>query len=164
MPNTQYLACLTTKEYLDTDKFCPDDRFEKEYHGTFHTDAETILKTVEKTKAEISRDAPYHYWVKFFFQIKQMVERHADKELVIIKGGGNLPWFGPAPNWYDWKKLGFSTEFDRDTELPRNIIDDLEIRDWESALEHYKTNCVFVDEPQRMKQAFMKHLDAAHFM
>lgn len=163
MANTHYLACLNTKEYLDTEKFCPDEKFEKEYHGTFPTDAESVLKTIEKAKAEINEGALFNYWENFFFQISQMINQRENYEFIIVKGGGDSPWFSPSPNWYDWKKLNFCTQFDGDTELPRNIIEDLEIRDWESALEHYKTNCPFVDNPRVLKNAFIKHLDSALF-
>ncbi|MFT5822040.1 MAG: hypothetical protein ACI8ZM_003296 [Crocinitomix sp.] len=160
MSNTQHIACPSCKEYLDTDKFCPDDRFNSEYHGVYNTDHKNTLRTIESTKAGFLKEHPNHYWKTIIPKVLNFIELHGNHELIIVKDGADSPWYDSALNWFDWKKLDFSNEYDQDTELPRNIIEDLEIMEWNIALEHYKTNCVFIDDPEQLKQPFLKHLES----
>lgn len=160
MANTQNIACISCKEYLYTDKLCPDVKLKSEYHGVFHTDMKNILTTVENIKTGFLNENPNHYWAAIISRVLNFIKLHGSHELIIVKDGGDQLWYDPAPNWFDWKKLEFSNEYDRDTELPRNIIEDLGIMEWDKALEHYKSNCVFIDDPEKMKQPFIKHLES----
>lgn len=162
MASRQYIGCTKCKDFLDTDKFCPDDRYGKFQYGFYETDRQHILTSISKVKKDFLIERPEHYFNGIIQLLQQFIDQHSAHSLIIYKAGGDdLPWYEGQPNWYDWKQIGIeeSPIWLKDTELPRNIIETKGILNWEEALIHYRENCVFVDRPEKVKEPFLKHLE-----
>lgn len=157
--NTQNLACLNCKEFLDTDKLCPDNRFQSDYHGSYPTDSNHIMHTIKDIQENFLQSNPDHYWGGIIDQLHSFLSIHSSHRLMIVKDGGSPPWFDEYSNWYDWKKIGLSKNETDDIEWPRNIIEDLNIVEWKKALKHYRENCIFVDTPEELEEHFLRHLN-----
>jgi hypothetical protein len=76
------------------------------------------------------------YVRKLVPQLLEFCKAHLGHRMFAISDLGDLPWGFPTEGWWEWKEK--PAAFDFHTYLPRNLIEDLGIRDWPSAVSALK--------------------------
>lgn len=143
------IACHQCHEFLELAKWFPDVDMTftlsnyigaSNYRGV-QTDEMKIRKAIKEYQEGLLKERPGHWISEYIPYLESFVEDHHTHELAIYNDTGDSPWYSYEPDWHRWKEIqgpgtSWSSDFS-DVELPRNLIDDVGIDNWQDALKHY---------------------------
>jgi len=164
------LACIECAEFIELHKWSTDcmqdfpflGRDEYKKYSVCHTDRKLILQGISEAENGILKQTPEHWVGKLIPDVRGFLELHGDHTLYIFDDRGDMPWYSDEPEWHRWKEIrGYMTTWNdqfEDVELPRNLIDDMNIISWNEALVHYKNNCPFTDNPEKLESVFRLYI------
>jgi hypothetical protein len=141
------LGCLECRTFVDLHKFLPTDAWydllgESRYDGDVFPGQPTycVVKVsgsrFMQELATIPLASEPDYVRKLVPELLKFVEVHCAHQLFIISDLGDRPWDFPREGWWQWKEKPVAFCFY--THLPRNLVEDLGIRDWPSAVKALK--------------------------
>lgn len=87
---------------------------------------------------------------------------HESHGLCVYESQGDFPWWPDEPDWCAWREVRgpfFKPPFrETDIDLPLNIILDLGITSWSDALNHYRSTCPCIENPEALESVFNEAL------
>lgn len=158
------LACFTCKEFIDLHKFrlVPDvcDESPLGLSGVAVT-----AREIEKGIGMLEPKNRTNQWIyELIPLIKQFAIKHTSHEMRLVDNcEPDYYWWPEHVGYTEWKEISTSRNFKHGFFLPRNLIDYLDITDWEQAEAYLKTSSVVMYEElelEEYKETFGKLLSA----
>ncbi len=173
MGTDHYIACEERFEFLDLHKWLPDNDLASHNPcalklGTYcgaRTTRARVEAAIDTAKRGLLKEHPQHWIATAIPALVGFLNTHSNHSLTLYNDCADLPWYSTEAGWHRWKEIQgpmscWSDDFE-DVDLPRNIIDDLGIRNWPDALAHYEANCPCIHSPSipdNLKDIFCSHL------
>lgn len=140
------LMCPTCKEFIDIHKFpLPPDLISKSPTGIEGIPID--LFDIEESIGSLSLENEDHKWIFDLMPIATtFVKEHLNHDLRIVDDSEpDYYWWPEHIGYTEWKEI--STNLRNELFLPRNLIEDLKIKEWKKAEEYLKSlNVVLYDE------------------
>jgi hypothetical protein len=142
------LACMDCKVFVDLHKFLPSDAWYERFDGSswdsdFLPGHETyccLKVTVQQFEQELVAFPLVAYTPayvrKLVPELLVFCRDHRGHPFFVISDLGDRPWDFPIEGWWEWKEKPVA--FDLHSYLPRNLVEDLGVRDWPAAVEALK--------------------------
>lgn len=143
-----FLFCSTCKEFMDLHKFriLPLERIEPPLGINGITISPDEIEEGIKNSGIHQKNMPDSYIFDLLPFIYKFSKEHASHELRIGDDyGTDYHWWPEHPGYTEWKET--ISSLTHELFLPRNLVDDLKITDWEAAEIHLKSlQVVLYDE------------------
>ncbi len=156
MPTEYHLTCITCKEFIDIYKL----RLVENIHPLGSTGIEVKKNQLQKGLMELKNENA-NQWIKDILPfIDLFLLQHHEHELVLFDDRGEYFWNPEIPGYCDWKEMTSSLVIE--LFLPRNLIDDLKITNWDDAERYLHTLKVFLYEELELTEYKRKFIELVH--
>lgn len=130
------LSCHDCFEFIDTSKWPLILNYERYYPRGFEGQKTDIDEVGNGTKYLSQSERFSHWSVHVVPLLAEFTEKHKGHDLRIHDNSGDHPWDPEYPGYCKWKEVkGY---FTLEMYLPRNLVEDLKIINWEEAITYLK--------------------------
>ena len=142
MATEYHLACWTCKEFLDIHKL----KLVPEI-SPFQAEGVCVTKTqieneIYKLKNNFN-DGIVPHWIKDILPfVQNFLLQHNGHRLVLMDDFSDYFWDPEHVGYCNWKEV--NSTLTTELYLPRNLVDDLKITDWDNAEKYLKTLKIFL--------------------
>jgi hypothetical protein len=153
MATEYHLTCIPCKEFINIYKLRFVDTISPLGFDGIEVTKAQIQNEVTKLKNENS-----HHWIKDILPlIETFLIQHDGHKLVLFDDLGDHLWDPEFPGYCDWKEI--TSSLVTELFLPRNLIDDLKITNWNEAESYLLTLKIFLYEELELTEYKRKFIE-----
>jgi hypothetical protein len=153
MAREYHLICLTCKEFMDLHKFnlvphvCARSPLGIAGASVGSDDISEGMKLLEPRNAT-------NYWIyNMLPDISAFAHTHAPHDLRLADNcEPDYYWWPEHPGYTEWKEITSSLCSNPEFFLPRNLVDDLRMTDWETAESYLKQSHIILYEELELSE------------